>query len=284
MKTNFKSYPHPVLKNGDDINGTFEVIKFNYELTKEEIILNSRFELENKALEGLVRSGKASYVLEIECPDAFFRTYAKTNTPIVRVVIPAKRLREKVTVGFYICANEDMSDYKPTECHPDYMGATFEIEEGDVLAIGGSCSFIAEKTFDPLRPPVSSFFTITAGSFHQGPMQIEYDSAKIGIILSKSDYQEYSNVRNQNASHGILHASIVFPALMDAIYQVKAGNDSEYSKKNWFVRLEKVLEEKKLEDKEPFESAQKILDNPLARSFSGINSLLDLGNEQEYEQ
>jgi hypothetical protein len=45
-----------------------------------------------------------------------------------------------------------------------------------------------------------------------------------------------------------------------------------------------VLDEKKLRDKEPLESAQKILDNPLSRSFSGINSLLDLGNEQEYEQ
>ena len=281
MKNNLKSYPHPVLGNGDDINGTFAV-QFNYGLTREDVSFNSHFELKNKALEELIKNGKATYVLEIECPAVFFRTSIKTGEVLNRFSLSAKRLREKVTVGFYICADDDIPTYKPTECHPDYMDATFEIEKGDILAFGGSCSFIAEKTFDPLRPPVSSLFTITYGACHHGPMQIEYDSAKIGIILSKSDYQAYNSVRNQTTSQGILHASIVFPVLMDAISQVKANN-TDYSDKNWYSRLAAVLDAKKLRDMDPFDSAQKILDNPISRSFSGINSLFDLGNEQEYE-
>jgi len=282
MRVNSKSYPHPVLGNEDDLGGFFRIAPFNYELKKDEITLNPIFNLKNATIEELIRDGKASFVSEIECRSTFFRTSYSTRKMVDRFTLPSKLVRERVTVGFYVCADKDISGYKPSECHPDYEGAIFDIEAGDILAFGGYTSFIAEKNFDPLRPPVSSFMSIQEGSQHEGPMQIDYENEKITIILSKADYRGYTDVRGQKLAEGMLHASIVFPVLIDAVHQVQNGNN-DYADTSWFGRLEAILDANSLRNKEPFEAAQKILEMPLSRGLHSIESLLGTNDEQEYE-
>jgi len=281
MKVNIKSYPHPVLGNEDDLGGSFKV-DFKYELGRDEVIINPIFSLKNSAIEEMIKKGRASYTVEIECRSTFFRTSFSTRDGSARFSIPAKMLRERVTVGFFVCADQDIKNYKPKDPHSDYEGAVFDIENGDVLAIGGYSSFIAEKNFDPLRPPVSSFMSIREGTSHEGPIEVDYDQEKIMIILSKSDWKNYLEVRSNKATEGILHSSVVFPVLVDAIHQFYQSS-SEYAGQNWFGRLEAIIDAKGLRDKEPFVAAQKILENPAARSFKGLDSLLEENNEQEYE-
>lgn len=280
MRVNSKSYPHPVLGNEDDLGGFFKV-EFKYELGKDEIVLNPAFSIQNKSIEDLIKSGKASFMAEAECRSTFYRRCFPARKPTGRFSIPSKMLRERVAVGFYVCADQDIRDYRPSDPHPDYKGAAFDIEAGDILAIGGYSSFIAEKNFDPLRPPISSFMSIMEGNQYQGPMQIDYESDKITIFLSKEDWKNYMEVRGQKLAEGILHASIVLPVLVDAVYQV-ANRSGDYEDKNWYGRIEAILDSKGLREKDPFESAQKILENPISRSFSGINSLFEVTNDQEY--
>lgn len=281
MKVNSKSYPHPVLGNGDDLGGYFKV-EFPYELGREEVVLNPTFSLKNSGLEELIKKGKASFIAEVECRSTFFRKSFSTRDTNAKFSIPAKSLRERVTVGFYICADQDIKGYKPTEAHSDYEDAPpFDIEAGSVLAVGGYSSFIAEKSFDPLRPPVSSFMSIMEGFHHEGPMQVDYDQEKITIVLSKADWKSYLEVRAQKAAQGILHGTIVFPALVDAIYKIRSSDD--YEGTNWYGRLDAILEARGLQDKDPFEAAQKILDNPATRSLAGIDTLTSMTDDETYE-
>ncbi len=280
MKVNAKSYPHPVLGNEDDLTGSFNV-DFRYELGRKEVALLSAFSIKSPALEELIRKNRASFFVELECRSTFFRTCFSTREPRERFSIPATRVRERVTVGFYVCADEDISGYRPSDCHPDYEGTAFDVEKGDVLATGGFCSFIAEKDFDPLRPPVSSFMAIREGRHHEGPMEVDYDEEKITIELSRADWQEYaSNIRRQKVAEGVLHASIVLPVLVSAIQHIKDRNP-DYEGKNWFGRLETILETKGLRERDPLEAAQKILDNPVTRALSGLVALFEPGSEHE---
>ena len=279
MKVNAKSYPHPVLGNEDDIGGSFGV-DFRYELSRTEVVFNPTFNLQNQNLEDLIKKGGASFIVEVECPSTFFRTFFSTGKQIEKFVLPAKLLRERVSAGFYICADKELRGYKPSECHPDYAGASFDIEKGDVLAVGGYCAFIAEKSFDPLRPPVSSFMSIVEGLRHEGPIEIDYTSDKIMIELSKADYRNYMDFKGQKVTHGTIHASVVLPVLVDAIYKVE-NNNRDYEDRNWYARLEAILDNKGLRGKEPFESAQRILENPSSRNFQSINSMLDNNSDQE---
>lgn len=275
MKVNAKSYPNPVLGNEDDIDGVFHV-EFRYELGRATVILNPSFILKNKTIEDLIRKGKASFVVEVECRSTFYRSSFSSRYTEQKISILAKMLRGRVQVGFFICADEEIKDYKPSDCHPDYAGAVFEIEKGDVLAVGGHAAFPADKAFDPLRPPVSSFMSIREGFHHEGPMDIDYSSDKITIELSKSDWHNYVDVRNDKLAESILHSSVVFPVLLDAIYQLKSG---EHVDSNWFGRLEAILDSKGLSGKPPFEAAQRILDNPSARNFQSINAILEANSD-----
>ncbi len=281
MKVNAKSYPHPVLGNGDDLGGYFKV-ELPYELSRDLVVLRPAFALKNTAIEDLVKKGKASFVMEVECRSAFFRKSFTSRDANASVSILAKLLREKFTVGFYICANQDIKGYKPSEPHPDYDGAAFDVDNGDVIAVGGSSSFMADKAFDPLRPPVSSFMSIQVGSQYEGPMEIDYETDKITIILSKEDWKNYLEVRGQKPVQAILHSAVVLPALVDAIHKHR-NNGSDYENMNWYGRLEAIIDAKKLQDKDPYEAAQRILDNPGARSFRGINLLISNINDETYE-
>ena len=279
MKINLKSYPHPVLGNGDDLSGVFSV-DFRYELSKQDVALICVFDLKSKAVEELIKKGKASFIVEAECTSTFYRNGFSTQKTADKFIIPSKLLRERVTVGFYICSNEEIANYQPSDCHPDYKGLKFDIEKGDVLAVGGYCSFIAEKEFDPMRPPLSSFVAVVEGIRHTGPMEIDYSSDKITIELSKADYKNYCDTVREKAVQGVIHASIVLPVLADAIYQVN-GRDNDHADRNWFGRLESILESKGLANKPPLEAAQIILESPMARNFESILSLLNFNNTEE---
>lgn len=281
MKVNTKSFPHPVLGNEDDVGGEFKV-HFKYELSKAAVILNPSFVLKNKAIEELLKKGKASFITEVQCKSTFFRESFADRQGNPKFTIPASRLRERVTVGFYVCADAEISDYAPTDPHPDYDGAKFDLEPGDVLAVGGDSSFNADKTFDPLRPPVSSFMSIREGLKHEGPVEVDYTDDKIAVVLSKSDWHNYMSVRGQKTTEGVLHASVVLPVLIDAVHQVKQ-QISDYEDANWYVRIQAILEARGLNNKTPFEIAQKILENPINRGFKSLNEILDSADDESYE-
>ena len=282
MKVNAKSYPHPVLGNGDDLGGSFRV-ELPYEMGRDTVVLHPSFALKNAGIEDLIKKGKASYIVEVECRSTFYRRSFSIKNTDESISIPSNLLRERVTVGFYVCADQDIKGYKPTEPHPDYEDADpFDVEAGGVLAVGGFSSFIAEKAFDPLRPPVSSFMSIIDGSRQEGPMEIDYEGDKITIELSKADWKKYLTVRGQKPVHGLLHGFVALPALVDAIHKIKRG-DSGFEDKNWYGRLEAILEAQSLQEKDPYEAAQKILGNPGARSFDGIETLISTSDQETYE-
>jgi hypothetical protein len=154
-------------------------------------------------------------------------------------------------------------------CHPDYEGFTSDVGPGDVLALGGFTSFIAEKDFDPMQPAVSSLIAIKKGNKDAGPMEIDFSQDKIFIKLSRRDHKNYSQIKGRTTIAGVLHSSIVFPVLTEAIRLV-SEKDEETQDKHWFRRIEVILRQQGLEDVEPLICAQKILRSPIERCLSGL--------------
>lgn len=273
MKAKNISYPYPVLGNEDDVQGTFDV-SFKHVLLKEVVILKVEFKLGNKTLAELIKDGKAAYTVELECPGTFFRKSFSTRENKAQFEIPASIVREQVSVGFYIRSAQDISSYKIDDCHADYDGFKFDVAAGDILALGGFTSFIAEKDFDPLKPAVSSLVAIKPGAHSTGPMQVDYSKDKIFIKLSKADYENYLAVKNRTTIAGVLHASIVLPVLADAINLI-ALEDEELQNTHWYKRLEIILRQQGLPEDDPLLAAQKMLRSPIERC------LYNLANDDE---
>lgn len=268
MKAKNISYPYPVLGNDDDVEGKLDA-SFKHMLKRDNIVLKSRFSLQNKTLEKLIKERKAIYTVEIECPSTFYRKLFSTYEPEADFVLPSTVVREHVSVGFFIRATETMPKYEIVGCHPDYEGFKFDVGPGDVLALGGYTSFIAEKDFDPMQPAVSSLIAIKQGTKDAGPMEIDYSQNKIFIKLSRKDHKNYSQIKNRTTIAGVLHSSIVLPVLTDAIRLVVA-NDEETQDRHWYLRLEVILRQQELAEQDPIISAQKILRGPIERCLAGL--------------
>ena len=187
------------------------------------------------------------------------------------IIIESMMLRERVEVDFFICASNDLNDYYNDNQHEDYKNQHFSIQKGDLLAYGGKGVFHATKSYAKLKS-VSSFMAIDSHEKQNNLMYNFYDGDRITILLSKPDYISFQTIKSSKGIADILHSSIVLPALMEAINLVQS-NSSEFIDKVWYDILVKLIEESK--EDEPLAIAQKILENPINRSFKAVQNLVD---------
>jgi hypothetical protein len=268
MKVSAKSYPFPVLGNQDDIvKGQFNP-SMRYTLEANEVVLNCSLQLTNPTIVEYVTDGTASFYIEVECSGTFFRKTFRSNDEETQIRIDANEVRDKVTVTFFVCANKPIELYNPEGVHPDLEGEPSFVETGDVLADGGSGWFIADKQFDPLKAPISSFMKIQKGTDKSGPMSIVYEEESIIIVLSVEDYDRYNSIRNY--APNTLHSSLVLPALVDVLYQM-VQNKKQYEDKPWYGKIQQITMQRHIKLEEPITAAQQLLGQPVSRSLDEIN-------------
>lgn len=271
MLYNNRDYPHPVIGVGEDIAGRFNV-RLSVRAGTKEVRLEPVFDLENESLNNLIETGKAQFAMHIYCKSTMFREVRRFPKAVAEaIVLPTSTLRDKVEVDFFICANTHIEEYQNDQAHPDYSGYSFPIDKGVILAYGGQGVFHANKTPEELKA-VSSFMNIDRDVKSDGPMYNEYDGDKITVYLSMNDYRRYQEVKKNKGIVDILHSAIVLPALMQAVLEV-SDDSSEFADRKWFT----ILKDRVAETKEdtPLIVAQKILENPLNRSFNAVEYLME---------
>lgn len=271
MNYNNRAYPHPVLGIDNNINDTFEV-NFNISADKGEISISLEYRLSNKDLTKLIKSRIVTFCIQIYCKGTLYREVFTSYKFLPKTIkIPATRLHEHVEADFFICACDEILNYTNSEFSADYKGYTFLIEKGDILAYGGKGIFYANKSFEELKS-VSAFMNIDSGDKKIMPMYNYYDGDKITIYLSQSSYELYQKVKNEKTYTDTLHSSVVLPALAEAIRFLESDDSKEYLDRKWYALLEKLIQSNATDD--PLQTAQKILDQPVNRSFSSLYEII----------
>lgn len=271
MKAKNLSYPHPVLGNGDDMAGNFSWVA-ECDIWADLVTIRPTYLLEHEGLDELIRGGYACFTLEMQCWSTFYRKSFECLRNWTEITLPAQNLRWRVDLGFFVCSKKDLPEYRPVWLHSDYGNCTFSISRGDVLAIGGETSFVADKDFDPMRPPAGALMQICTLPLMSWPAEIDYSDRKIKICLSKDDRKRYSGL--PKSCEDMLHGLVVFPVLLDALYEWKKQGESNYANTEWFAKIWSIVSSKKLDDCVPFEMAQRILQDPISRALTGIDQLL----------
>lgn len=272
-----KSYPFPVLGNEDDIKGLFRP-KFRYTLEPTTVVIDCEFEVSNETVEQLLAQKKAAYLVQVECGNTFYRRTFTTTEKELSIEIAAGDLRDRVDVGIVICAIEEIPEYNPEGIHPDLAGEPTFVEKGDVLADGGTGSFVADKDFDPLKAPVSSFMKIKEADEKSAPIAIDYSGDQIVIRLSKDDYKNYAFARKYATSS--LHSSLVLPALIDAIYVINNKGD-EFEGQPWYNRIKQICRERDIDISDPLTATQRMLGKPVERGLKEVRHLSSDNGEDE---
>lgn len=263
MRINF---PYPVLGNADDLDGEVDV-DVECDLGKEFIELTTVTKVANADIEEMIRAGEVALVVELSCTSTFYRE-SFTLQKLKTIRIPSSRLRNQVSVETYWTAQRDIGTYVPKTAHADFRNIEFTIDEGDIVAIGPSGSFIAEKNFDPMTSGASSFMKVDKGPDGQIGCQIQLGPQYITILMPPSDYEDYLTTRDYY--HSSLHAAVALPALMSVLAEMQ--DTDEFDDCVWYQRLKQIIADRDIEESDTFGLAQQILDRPISRMLSDNKS------------
>jgi hypothetical protein len=271
MKYNNRLYPHPVLGIVDDINGIFSC-NLSVESDKDVIVLKPSFNLDNHDLEELVKTNNAKLCIHVYCRGTMFReSYEIKDIVSGEIKIKSSDLNGETEVDFLICSNKEVPDYKNSKANLIYGQNKFQIEKGDILAYGGKGKFFANKSPEQLKA-VSSIMKIKKGNFKNGPFYNEYSDKYITVCLSETDYNFYYEFKENKKFINILHASIVIPSLLEAIYFMKENDagSKEFEESEWIKIINTNLET--IKGNTVLEKIQEMLDLPLNREFLSLEN------------
>jgi len=279
MKGESFSFPYPVLGIGDSMSGDFAwtaAVKFS----REKITLSLNFELLNHDLTGLLESGKAAYILRVQCAQTFYREQFILVDSQEQVELAASGLRESVEMAPFIVAIKPIKKYSPRSGHRDYKGVSHQILPGTVLAIAPKAYFIADKEFSSSKKKIRSLMEFVRNTIEEAKPEYRFGSERIEIYLNSDDWDIYQRAKGSAAARNIIHSSVVFPVLLEALANL---DNQDYAGLAWRDRLAVLIREKGLDDKEIFDQASGLLKNPISRGFQGLNSILDELEEDGYE-
>lgn len=266
------SFPIPVLWNGDDIAG--EVPAFEFECVRQKSNTSMVLTLTpaplacgNETIETLVASGKAGWCLQMHCTRTYYRKeqFLDTNQP--QVGIPLDRVEGQLRCNLYIIARTAIHHYRPAGIHSDYGDAKFEVESGDVLAIGPEFEIQVEPLFDAMSAPVSSLIRFQRMEVKEGELDVDFDADLITVNVPERDWIVVNSLKAD--APNLLHACLATPVLQEAI-----SRRGEFLDRKWAGRLSSMLNARQIVDRDPYVAAQKLLSQPVYRGLSEVNELL----------
>lgn len=265
-------FPHPVLsKYTDDIAGSIDCEQSIIEET-EDYSVSFNYEMENEELLSMLKAGKAANICEVQCSATMYRQIHSTAEDEIEFKIPRKHVRGRVELECFLISREKISEYNVKNCHPDYVGYSFDIDEGDLLGYYGKFSFNADIRYQKLKA-VSSFLEVVPDDVENAEFILE--EPKIIVKLPKKDFEKYaqSHIGKNEEFSPIFHSSIVFSALLHALHNIK-----DHFERTWAevikIRMkdEEELNELSLEDKSDIPRiAQQLLGKPVSRLIEGLD-------------
>ena len=221
------------------------------------------------------------YAVEIQSPATWYRKLfpVKGNTPIR--LEPAS-VHERVELTPCIIATTQIPGFTNDDFEEEYKGMTFDLNAGDVIAIGEIRTFDALYQDDIIKNGTSP--VTIARSETAKDISCDFSGSLIEITLPADQHDRYLECGYKPEKYKALNAILSIPALVEAIGII--ANDVNYpnqpsglESKAWYktivVNLKRAAENK--EDKyrqlleKPFASAELLLGNNYAATLQYLS-------------
>ena len=272
MRIKAKLYPYPLLEScfgqEDYIDSKFNIL-VDYSNKESNVQLTFTAVLDNVELKKLIQEGKATYAVHVECPLTSYRKLFRIKDSFI-LNLDANEIEGLLQICTFIIAEKDLINYSNKNFNEDYLGISFNIEKGNVLAIGDSFDIDIHKSKDEIGNMESIFGLIELADENEEDIKIDLTMDKINIALPKRVFSEFKALMRTRVNQPVLHSMILIPALMEAIDKMKESiiNGDFYSiqEKRWYRSIVKagenvgiIIDSDNIPSLPSFETAQKII-------------------------
>ena len=276
------NYPYPVVRvYEEDYRTTIFKGDLSVNLQPDSYLVRPAFEINNVGIAELIDKGKLTYAIEIQSPATWYRKlFTITGNNAIRLE-PAF-LHERVELTPCIIATAQIVGFTNDDFEDEYQGMTFDINIGDVIAIGETRTFDALYQDDIIKNGTSP--VTIARSDTAKEISCDYSGSLIEITLPADQHDRYLECGYKPEKYKALNAILSIPALVEGIGII--ANDVKYpdqtsglESKSWYktivVNLKRVAENNEakyraLLDK-PFASAELLLGNNYSASLQYLS-------------
>lgn len=285
MKYKNVSLPYPVLGIYDDVYPLLDdgCIKMSDPVkTATEYQFGIDLTQRNKDITKLVERGRAEYACEVTCRGTFLRRCFKSSSPHFDITLARTDVNGRIEFQCFIATTQRLLNYSNEDFNEDYHGFSFDLEEGDMLAVFPLAWWNTNIKYDKLYAAGSFMQIVEAG---EGINRVWFNLTedKIKIEMPHDLFLQYQRIGNSFPE--VIHSSLVHNAL---VYALSNLNEYRESGKLWADSLQIRLEELHILSQnfssdmmEVYKAADMLLQDPYKRM---LDSLEKIANSQIEEQ
>ena len=277
------SLPYPVLGICDDV----------YPLLEEDCVrmappiktpLSYKFSIEltqrNREITELVEAHKAEYACEVSCRNTLLRRCYKSYSPHFDITLSRTEVSGRIDFQCFIAVNQPIKGYTNSDFNEDYIGFSFDLELGDMLAVFPSAWWNTNVKYDKLYA-AGSFMQIIEAAEDRDKVWFNLNAERIMIESPHDLFVQY--LRIGNTFPEIIHSSLVHNALVYALANLEEYGDSGHL---WSDSLKVRLCDPQfaglnLNDmNDVYVAADLLLQNPYKRMLDGLEKLAEAQKEE----
>ncbi|MDE6241242.1 MAG: hypothetical protein K2M08_02340 [Anaeroplasmataceae bacterium] len=300
MRIGKRLFPYPLLNNNplysQYVNSSIS-FKYNEVITKTQFILDDiQCNIDCEYLTSLIEDGYAEAVLVVECAQTMLRKHYTITDDMNDIKIPLMDVSGKVDISLFVVAIKDIPNFKCNDFLDDYGDYEFFIEKNDILAVDDGYTSRIEFNEDDNGEKSSIFLLIKDTNINDKTMKVDLSDEKIIISLPTDQWNEYDKTKQIKQFQNLYFSIIAVPALSYALAEMQRVGDNVDNiriEKKWFNAFCIAYENRngiELTDDlfmqmNPYNEAQKLLNNPVTKALDDIFSLtmtmggIDDGNQ-----
>lgn len=271
MNINNISLPYPVLGVSDDVLPLLgpDAIHVDVSRTRRDYTFTITLRHDNADILRLIRERRAEYTCEYSCPATMLRACEASEEPRFVITVPRAAVNKTINFTCFVSVKTPIRGYTNSGFNPDYEGATFDMERGDVLVAFPACNYDVSIRYDRLQ--AAGAFMQIRESTRYSEVHFDLSQDKIEILLPPALYSLYSDPRVSGAAV-VMHASLVVNALTFALLHITDHEQTTWARSiRYRLETEDGFSTDDLNDPTRIPAlAQQLLRDPYQRLFNTL--------------
>lgn len=244
MEIRNRLFPYPVLcEDSDDyVEGDFNVDASLVEQGVNDLVVRFDMNLNNPGIQALINSGKAEFVIHIECSNTAFRTVIRTFSNSETYRIMNARVNGDINLLGMVVSKEKIGHYSNPTLNEDYEGITLNIDKASILAYHNMDPIHIAKNYEELAEKDSIFSVVKEVRLDQNerkPIWFKLDTDKIKIMVDEDVYESYIRYQGNSSMQSLMMSLLVMPALTFMMEVLRTEGYEDYASAYWFIKMEK---------------------------------------------
>lgn len=274
MRLSSRSFPHPVVGNGDDVPGAEFQAAYDFSSDKTTFYLKVSVACSSRSVARLIEKGRACYTLHVECGNTLYRRTYDFTADAHEVALPATEVHDNIEVNTFARATQAVPRYKVEGAHDDYGDATFDVRPGDILAVADGQVFDASQKADPLRRVGALMVVEQSPEAGEHPLRHDPGTDKVRILLCEADFLAYQQMKAVPNLTSHLTTTLVLPVLVQLLHDLP--DEENPGEPKWATLLRQRLAALALPGSaDNLEKAQRLLELPIRRALVSAKTQLD---------